>query len=159
MINKSILVGRLTKDPELKHTQTGVPVCRFTLAVNRPFAGENDERKADFISCIAWRKTAENLSNFMRKGNLIGVDGRIETSNFEGQNGKRVFMTDVVADNIQFLEKKNSKNSPPQQSQQSQQSQPPYSQSSTQRSPYSSSYGSDEPTMYGYETPPDDLPF
>lgn len=158
MMNRTILVGRLTKDPELKRTQTGTPVCRFTLAVNRPYAGENDARKADFITCVAWRKTAENLSNFMRKGNLIGVDGRIETSNFEGQDGKRVFMTDVVADNIQFLEGKNSKNTPPQQQQQSQPPQQSYSQPVMQSSPYSSSYGSDGPNMYDYETP-DDLPF
>lgn len=106
MINNVVLVGRLTKDPELKMTPSGIAVCRFSLAVNRPFTN-NGERKADFINCIAWRKQAENLANFMRKGGLIGITGRIETGSFEGQDGKRVYTTDVVADSIQFLESKN----------------------------------------------------
>lgn len=106
MINRTILVGRLTKDPELKYTPNGVPMARFTVAVNRPFTNQNGEREADFISCLAWRKQAENLANYMKKGSLIGVDGRIQTGSFEGQDGKRVFTTDVIADNIQFLEGK-----------------------------------------------------
>ena len=104
MINRVVLVGRLTKDPELKYTQSGIAVTRFTLAVNRPFSNQQGEREADFINCVAWRKQAENTANFLRKGSLTGVDGRIQTSNFEGQDGKRVFMTEVVADSVQFLE-------------------------------------------------------
>lgn len=107
MINRSILVGRLTKDPELKYTPSGVPMARFTLAVNRTFSNQSGEREADFITCIAWRKQAENLANYMKKGNLIGVEGRIQTGSFEGQDGKRVYTTDVVADSIQFLEPRN----------------------------------------------------
>lgn len=106
MINATILVGRLTKSPELKHTQSGIAYVRFTLAVNRSFTDQNGERKADFINCIAWRLTAENLAKYQTKGSLIGLEGRIETSSFEGQDGKRVFTTDVVAENIQFLEAK-----------------------------------------------------
>lgn len=104
MINRVVLVGRLTKDPELKYTQTGVAVTRFTLAVNRTFSNQQGEREADFINCVAWRRQAENTANFLRKGSLAGVEGRIQTSSFDGQDGKRVFMTEVVADSVQFLE-------------------------------------------------------
>lgn len=107
MINRVVLVGRLTKDPELRYTPSGVPVARFTLAVNRIFSNAQGERETDFISCIAWRKQAENLVNYMKKGSLIGVDGRIQTGNYEGQDGKRVYTTEVVADSVQFLESKN----------------------------------------------------
>ncbi|MBD8028175.1 single-stranded DNA-binding protein [Ureibacillus sp. Re31] len=103
MINRVVLVGRLTKDPELRYTPSGVPMTRFTVAVNRTFKQEG-QPEADFISCIAWRKQAENLANFMKKGSLVGVEGRIQTGSFEGQDGKRVYTTDVVADSIQFLE-------------------------------------------------------
>lgn len=104
MINRTVLVGRLTKDPELRYTPNGIASCRFTVAVNRTFKGQDGEQEADFISCVAWRKQAENLANFQRKGNLIGVEGRIQTGSYEGQDGKRVYTTDVVADSIQFLE-------------------------------------------------------
>ncbi|MGE7132633.1 single-stranded DNA-binding protein [Lysinibacillus xylanilyticus] len=108
MINRVVLVGRLTKDPELRYTPNGVASCRFTVAVNRTFQNQQGEREADYISCQAWRKQAENLANFQRKGNLIGLEGRIQTGSYEGQDGKRVYTTDVVADSIQFLEPRNS---------------------------------------------------
>ncbi|RHW36121.1 single-stranded DNA-binding protein [Lysinibacillus yapensis] len=108
MINRVVLVGRLTKDPELRYTPSGVPMTRFTVAVNRTFSNQQGEREADFIGCVAWRKQAENLANFMKKGSLIGVEGRIQTGSFEGQDGKRVYTTDVVADSVQFLEPRNS---------------------------------------------------
>nr|WP_106782034.1 single-stranded DNA-binding protein [Lysinibacillus timonensis] len=104
MINRVVIVGRLTKDPELRYTPSGIPMTRFTVAVNRAFSNQQGEREADFISCVAWRKQAENLANFMKKGGLIGVEGRIQTGSFEGQDGKRVYTTDVVADSVQFLE-------------------------------------------------------
>ncbi|MFC7687430.1 single-stranded DNA-binding protein [Ureibacillus sp. GCM10028918] len=107
MINRVVLVGRLTKDPELRYTPSGVPMTRFTVAVNRTFSNQQGDREADFIGCIAWRKQAENLANFMKKGSLIGVEGRIQTGSFEGQDGKRVYTTDVVADAVQFLEPRN----------------------------------------------------
>lgn len=103
MINRVVLVGRLVADPELRYTPNGIASCKFRVAVNRPFKNEG-EQQADFISCVAWRKQAENLANFQRKGNLIGVEGRIQTGSYEGQDGKRVYTTDVVADSIQFLE-------------------------------------------------------
>ncbi|MEK4403480.1 single-stranded DNA-binding protein [Sporosarcina sp. FSL K6-6792] len=108
MINRTVLVGRLTKDPELKYTQTGIAVTRFTLAVNRAFQNASGEREADFISCVAWRKQAENVANFLKKGSLVGLDGRIQTGSFEGQDGKRVYTTEIVADSVQFLEPRNS---------------------------------------------------
>jgi single-strand DNA-binding protein len=108
MINRVVLVGRLTKDPELRYTPNGIASCRFTVAVNRTFSKEGEEKQADFIQCVAWRKQAENLANFQRKGNLIGLEGRIQTGSYEGQDGKRVYTTDIVADSIQFLEPRNS---------------------------------------------------
>ncbi|MGE7094093.1 single-stranded DNA-binding protein [Lysinibacillus sp. NPDC048646] len=104
MINRVVLVGRLTKDPELRYTPNGIASTRFTVAVNRTFSNQQGEKEADFISCVAWRKQAENLANFMKKGSLIGVEGRIQTGSYEGQDGKRVYTTDVVADSVQFLE-------------------------------------------------------
>lgn len=107
MINNVVLVGRMTKDPELKYTQGGVAVTRFTLAVNRPFTNQQGQREADFVNCVTWRKQAENTANFLRKGSLTGIEGRIQTSNFDGKDGNRVFMTEVVADSVQFLEPRN----------------------------------------------------
>lgn len=109
-LNRVVLVGRLTKDPELKYTPNGVPVARFTLAVNRTFSNQQGEREADFIQCVVWRKAAENTANFLKKGSLAGVDGRIQTSSFEGQDGKRQYVTEVVAESVQFLEPKGNSN-------------------------------------------------
>lgn len=111
MINRTVLVGRLTKDPELRYTSGNIAFARFTLAVNRTFAGPSGEREADFIQCIVWRKQAENLARFVRKGSLIGVEGRIQTGSYDGQDGQRRFTTDVVCDSVQFLEPKGSDNS------------------------------------------------
>lgn len=101
------MVGRLVADPELRYTPNGIASCKFRVAVNRPFKNEG-EQQADFISCVAWRKQAENLANFMKKGNLIGLEGKIQTGSYEGQDGKKIYTTDVVADSIQFLEPRNS---------------------------------------------------
>lgn len=107
MINRVVLVGRLTKDPELRYTPAGVAVTKFTLAVNQNFKTDG-EQKADFINCTVWRKPAENAANFLKKGSLAGVEGRIQTGSYEGQDGKRVYTTEVVADSVQFLEPRNS---------------------------------------------------
>lgn len=106
MLNRVVLVGRLTKDVDLKYTPNGVAVANFTLAVNRNFKNQNGEQEADFINCQIWRKPAENVANYLSKGSLCGVDGRIQTRSYEGQDGKRVFVTEVVADSVQFLEPK-----------------------------------------------------
>lgn len=104
MINRVVLVGRLTKDPELRYTPNGIAVARFTLAVNRTFSNTNGEREADFINVGVWRKQAENVANFLKKGSLAGVEGRIQTGSYEGSDGKRVYTTEVNADSVQFLE-------------------------------------------------------
>lgn len=106
MMNRVVLVGRLTKDPDLRYTPSGVAVATFTLAVNRAFSNQQGEREADFINCVVWRKPAENVANFLKKGSLAGVDGRIQTRNYEGQDGKRVYVTEIVAESVQFLEPK-----------------------------------------------------
>ncbi|WP_027410655.1 single-stranded DNA-binding protein [Anoxybacteroides tepidamans] len=111
MINRVILVGRLTKDPELRYTPSSVAVATFTLAVNRPFTNEQGEREADFIHCVVWRRAAENVANFLKKGSMAGVDGRLHTRSYEGQDGKRVYVTEVVAESVQFLEPKGSSES------------------------------------------------
>ena len=109
MINNCIIIGRITRDPELKKTQSGVSFIRFTLAVNRSFKDDSGETQADFISCIAWRAQAENLAKYMRQGSLIGVEGRIQTGSYETEQGMR-YTTDVVANNITFLESKGNQN-------------------------------------------------
>lgn len=108
MMNRVVLVGRLTRDPELRYTPNGVAVANFTVACNRPFSSQDGNREADFINCVVWRRPAENLANYMKKGSLIGVDGRIQTRSYDNQEGKRVFITEVVADSIQFLESRGS---------------------------------------------------
>ncbi|MFS8984116.1 single-stranded DNA-binding protein [Streptococcus parasanguinis] len=104
MLNSTCLVGRLTKDVELKYTPSNQAVATFSLAVNRPFKSQNGEREADFINCVIWRQQAENLANWAKKGALIGITGRIQTRSYENQQGQRVYVTEVVADNFQLLE-------------------------------------------------------
>lgn len=99
-MNQTQLIGRLTKDPELKYSPSGVPVVRFTLAVNR----EMKRDEADFISCIAFNKVAESLANYQKKGSRIGVVGRIQTGSYENQQGQKIFTTDVIANSIEFLD-------------------------------------------------------
>ena len=104
MINRVVLVGRLTRDPELRYTTNNIANLRFTVAVNRQFTNQNGERQADFINCVAWRAQAENMARFLKKGSLIGVEGRIETGSYQGQDGQMRYTTDVIADSVQFLE-------------------------------------------------------
>jgi len=105
MINRVILVGRITKDPELKSTQSNISFVNFTLAVNRQFTDQTGDRQADFIQCIVWRKQADNLAQYIKKGALLGVEGRIQTRTYEAENGTR-YITEVVCDSVQFLENK-----------------------------------------------------
>ena len=104
MINNVTLVGRLTKDVELKYTPANQAVAQFVLAVNRTFKNANGERESDFINCVIWRKSAENFANWAKKGALIGITGRIQTRNYENQQGQRVYVTEVIAENFQMLE-------------------------------------------------------
>lgn len=107
MINNVVLVGRITRDPELRYTpQQNQAVATFSLAVNRQFKNANGEREADFINCVIWRQQAENLANWAKKGTLIGLTGRIQTRNYENQQGQRVYITEVAADSFQMLESK-----------------------------------------------------
>lgn len=106
MINRVVLTGRLTRNPELKTTQNGLSVASFTLAVNRQFTDSQGKRGADFISCVAWRKSAENLCKYTHKGSLIGIDGRLQTRSYDN-NGQKVFVTEVVVDSFSLLESKN----------------------------------------------------
>ncbi|EGO8122094.1 single-stranded DNA-binding protein (plasmid) [Enterococcus faecalis] len=106
MINNVTLVGRLTKDPDLRYTQSGTAVGQFTLAVNRNFTNQQGDREADFINCVIWRKAAESFANYARKGTLIGLTGRIQTRNYDNQQGQRVYVTEIVVENFQLLESK-----------------------------------------------------
>lgn len=106
MINNVVLVGRLTKDPDLRYTTSGTGVATFTLAVNRNFTSADGTREADFINCVIWRKPAETLANYAKKGVLIGVTGRIQTRSYDNQQGQKVYVTEVIADNFQLLESK-----------------------------------------------------
>ena len=115
MLNNISLVGRLTKDVELRYTPSNVAVATFTLAVNRTFKNENGEREADFINCVMWRQQAENLANWAKKGALIGITGRIQTRSYDNQQGQRVYVTEVVAETFQLLESKGQGNQAQQQ--------------------------------------------
>lgn len=106
MINSVILTGRLTKNIDLRQTSTGKAMTYFTLAVNRAFKNEQGVSDADFITCVAFGKQAENMARYLTQGSLIGVEGRISTRNFQGNDGKTVYVTEVIAGNVSFLESK-----------------------------------------------------
>lgn len=105
-MNKVILIGRLVRDPELRYTGSNTAVATFTVAVNRTFANQNGERETDFINVVVWRKQAENVKNYLTQGSQVAIDGRIQTRNYEDQNGQKRYVTEVVADNVQFLDTK-----------------------------------------------------
>ena len=112
-MNKVFLIGRLTRDPELRYTGSNVAVASFSLAVNRPFQNQNGVREADFINIVMWRKQAETAKKYLTKGSLISIEGRIQTRNYDGADGKKVYVTEVVADNFEFLETKGQKSNAP----------------------------------------------
>ena len=103
-MNRVCLIGRLTQKPELRNTNSNLAVTRFTLAVNRNFSNSQGEREADFINIVVWRKQAETAKKYLSKGSLIAIEGRIQTRNYDGADGKKVYVTEVVADNFEFLE-------------------------------------------------------
>ena len=142
-MNSVQLIGRLTKDLDLRYTSTGKAVATGTLAVNRRFKNAQGESEADFINIQIWDKSAENLANFTRKGSQIGVNGRIQTRNYENKEGQRVYVTEIVVENFTLLEKK-SDNAPQQSNRQPQRQQAP--------DPFAS-HGN------AYEIDPGDLPF
>ena len=173
MINNVVLVGRLTKDIDLKYTGSGTAVGTFNLAVNRNFTDQNGEKKSDFVNCVIWRKSAENMANFTRRGSLVGITGRIQTRNYEGNDGKRVYITEVVVENFTLLEPKQvteqrprentyQNQAPPQQNQQ--QSSGPMDASKTGDYKYNSFdqfNNTPDPFAHGepYDVNDDDLPF
>ena len=106
MINNVVLIGRLTRDAELRYTPSNIAVDTFNLAVNRNFKNDNGDREADFINVVMWRQQAENFANWVKKGNLVGITGRIQTRSYDNQQGQRVYVTEVVAESFQILEKK-----------------------------------------------------
>ena len=107
-MNKVFLIGRLTRDPELRQTSSGIPTVSFSIAVNRNFTNQAGEREADFINIIVWRKQAENCKTYLTKGSQVAIEGRIQTRNYDGQDGKKVYVTEVVADNVEFIGTRNS---------------------------------------------------
>lgn len=106
-MNKVILIGRLTRDPELRYTQSGSAVTTFTLAVDRRFTNQNGEREADFINCVAWQKTAEFVANYFKKGRAMALEGRMQVRSYEANDGQRRWVTEVVAEQIEFVGPKN----------------------------------------------------
>ncbi|WP_034538549.1 single-stranded DNA-binding protein [Carnobacterium inhibens] len=107
MINNVVLVGRLTKELDLRYTSNGTAVATFSIAVNRSFTNQNGKRDADFINCVIWRKSAESMANFTRKGSLVGIEGHIQTRSYDNQQGQRVYVTEVVVETFSLLEPKN----------------------------------------------------
>ena len=112
-MNKAILIGNLTRDPELTTTPSGISVCRFTIAVSRRFANAEGEREADFINCVAWRGLADNVSKYVKKGKKICVSGSIQTRNYEAQDGSKRYITEIVADDVEFISPRDSEDSEP----------------------------------------------
>lgn len=142
MINRVILTGRLTKDPELRVTQNQMQICNFTLAINRKFKDANGETQADFINCIAFKKTAEIIKQYLTKGSLTGVEGRLQSRSYENKEGQRVFVTEVIVDNVTFLESNNNNSNNNNQYQQNNYQQQQYNQQTnvtTGNNPFSNS--------------------
>ena len=129
MINNVVLIGRLTRNPELQYTPSNVAVATFNMAVNRNFKNRAGDREADFISCIMWRQQAENFANWLRKGALVGITGRIQSRSYDNQQGQRVYVTEVVAEQFQLLESRNSQGQQGQGRAQTQQQAPDFSRS------------------------------
>ena len=109
-MNKVFLIGRLTRDPELRYTGSNVPVASFSLAVNRNFTNQSGEREADFINIVVWRKQAENVKNYLSQGSQVSIDGRIQTRSYDDKDGNKRYVTEVIADNVEFLGSKASNN-------------------------------------------------
>lgn len=151
MINRVVLVGRITKEVSLRKTQSGRSVASFTVACNRRFQSANGEQQTDFISCVAWGQTADYMAQYIAKGTLIGVEGRIQTRNYDDVNGRRVYVTEVVCDSVQRLESRNSSEA--------------RGNSASQQAPIQDSYFADAPSYDDFNVGPsldissDDLPF
>lgn len=159
MINRVVLVGRITKDPELRKTQSGISTVRFTVACNRRFSGKDGSQQADFISCVAWRQSADFLANYVRKGALLGVEGSIQTGSYQDQSGRTVYTTDVVCDNVQILEQKRDNQGSYQQPMQNNYQQNNYQQNYNGYQPDAASSFESEFGTDTLDIASDDLPF
>ena len=154
MINRVVLVGRITRDPEIQQTNSGIPYVRFSVACNRPFKKQNGERQADFINCVAWRQQADFMKNYVHKGNMVGVEGRIQTNNYQDANGNNRQAFDIFVESVTNLE--------PQSRNDSYQPQPPF-ESGFQ--PANSNYNQNPSPQLEtnssteFEVSEDDLPF
>lgn len=111
-MNKVFLIGRLTRDPELRYTGNNTAVASFSLAVNRNFTNQAGEREADFINIVVWRKQAENVKNYLSQGSQVAIDGRLQTRSYDDNNGQKRYVTEVIADNVEFLGTKGSGSTP-----------------------------------------------
>ena len=111
-MNRAIIIGRLTKDPETRTTSSGIANTTFTVAVSRPFTSQNGEREADFLNCVAWRKQAENIAKYCTKGSQVAVEGRIQTRTYDAQDGSKRYVTEIIADNVTFLGSKGGSSMP-----------------------------------------------
>ncbi|MEX2805021.1 single-stranded DNA-binding protein [Streptococcus sp. H31] len=163
MINSTTLVGRMVRDAELRYTPSNQAVATFTLAVNRNFKNQAGEREADFINIVIWRQAAENLANWAKKGTLLGITGRIQTRNYENQQGQRVYVTEVVADNFQILESRSNQQGQPNNAQNSSQGGYFYPGGSPQNEFANGSPQDNDQESFGNSSPlnisDDDLPF
>ncbi|MDE5714788.1 MAG: single-stranded DNA-binding protein [Anaeroplasmataceae bacterium] len=170
-MNKVLLIGRITKDPEIRYTQTGVPTVTFTLAVDRGMRDASGNRQADFISCVAWRGQADFISGFIKKGYLMSVEGKIQTRNYQGQDGQTRYVTEVVLDAVENLQPRDPNAQPTQGYQQN----PNYHQNTTYQGYNNPSYGAtyqqnsnaptyeapaaEAPQSFSVDVADDDLPF
>lgn len=163
MINNVVLTGRLTKEIDLRYTSTGTAVGTFNLAVERQFKTQNGERETDFVNCVIWRKAAENLANFTRKGSLVGIQGRIQTRNYENQNGQRVYVTEVVVENFTLLESRSvteqRDNNASRNEQKNNYKQNDFNQKREQEPPYNTSEDPFVSSGQSIDISDDDLPF
>ena len=148
MINRVVLVGRITRDPETQQTNTGIPYVRFTLAVNRPFKDQNGERQADFINCVAWRSQADFIKNFVKKGNQLAIEGRIQTNSYKDANGNSRQAFDILVESVSNLE--------PVSKNEGYQPQPPFGNGFQ---PVSQQPSHQESNVMEFEVSEDDLPF
>ena len=161
-MNKVFLIGRLTRDPELRYTSANIPSATFSLAVNRNFTNQNGEREADFINIVVWRKQAENVKNYLTKGSQVAIDGRIQTRTYDAQDGTKRYVTEVVADNVQFLDRAGSRDGGDNFAQPAfQDSATPYDFSSTSSQDATTDVSSDPFRDFGanIEISDDELPF
>ncbi len=172
-MNKVVLIGRITKDPEVRYTTNGLPNVLFTLAVDRGMRDANGNRQADFISCVAWRGQADFISRYIKKGYLLAIDGRIQTRQYQGQDGQTRYVTEVVVDNVENLQPRDPNAAPqgqagyqPQQpAGQPQYPQNPYqgynnpSYGTNQNQPYQQPAKAETPQTFNVDVADDDLPF